>query len=77
MRMSKIKIEVMKVSREQTILRVQITVDGQQLKKSTAVSYQGAGYSGVEILVERYRLQGTVIAWKSISGIIYDKRMPL
>ena len=42
MRMSKKKTKVLEVSREQPVPRLQITVDGQQLKQITAFRYLGS-----------------------------------
>ena len=73
MRMSKVKTEVLEVSRGQ------IMVDGQQLKQTTAFRYLGSWLqeSGDLDREVQARLQGTGNTWMNISGIIYDRLMPM
>lgn len=79
MRMSKEKTEVLEVSRGQPVPRLQITLDGQQLKQTTAFRYLGSWLheSGDLDREVQARLQGTGNTWRNVSGIIYDKRMPM
>ena len=70
MRMSKVKTEVLEVSRGQTVPRLQIMVDGQQLKQTAAFRYlrswlQERGNLDREV---QARLQGTRNTWRNING---------
>ena len=78
MRISKKKTEVLRASRGQPVPRLQITVGGQQLKQ-TAFRYLGSWLHECGDLDREIqaRLQGTGNTWRNVSGIIYDKRMPM
>lgn len=52
-------------------------MDSQQLKQTTSFRYSGSWLqeNSDQDIEEQERLQGIGNAWRSISGIIYDKRM--
>ncbi|KAK4314273.1 hypothetical protein Pmani_014425 [Petrolisthes manimaculis] len=77
--MNKGKTEVMVATREQEVPQLQIVVDGQQLKQIQAFKYLGSWIqeSGDLEREVQARLQGMGNAFRNVSGVIYDRRMPL
>ena len=72
MGMSKVKTEVLEVSREQPVSQLQITVEGQQLKQTTAFRYLGSwlNKSGDLDREVEARLQEIGNPWRNVSGVI-------
>jgi hypothetical protein len=71
---------VLEVSRGQPVSRLEIIVDGQQLKQTTAFRYLGSWQHESGDLDREITQDCRVHAgntWRNVSGIIHDKRMPI
>ena len=79
MKMSLSKTEVMVVTRTEPAPRLSITINGQALKQTAAFKYIGSWVleqGGLDQEI-RARVQGIGAVWNNVSGVMYDRRMPV